>query len=679
MSSSTRKRSPPVDTEESENDRSSGSEKGNSSDSDQEELGRNMVLGASSSSSSSKKKRTRGRKGRKAAKKSDRAQFTRADAEEAFGDMEGRRIGDKCKEKYKGMMKQMSEFGATHYSELMGAGESLPCPIPTPIVKGFFGTLTKVGNDRDMLRGVEDLHNGVEYPVPLSHSHVRTHGSAVKDFYRQHRKTVVNEEVQMCKCSMQVFIGTNGKDRFGNLLHVMLAALDPTQLATLGCQIDDVGLHSARKGSASHCLGQPGGPNICAVFLRMNHSLGALRDRYIHEGEGADALCGRMVVGLDFNSISFAVLPPHFNTATSALLTDEFWRTILPNFDSLPTPFKSCLPYLLASVLYHEDFLRSKFPAAHSLWSAPVFANNPMYDQLKRGLLLGVGYCEDTHMSATGIPPHLAIAKQVNDMIEQFKGCRKEIDELKQLITGDLPRLVGDYIRGNFHVEGDALNVGDLDRRDAGLKTYILELINGLKASNQAVLDSHAQQRQGSGHAGHVQGSHDWWKTWDLDGLGNARYTPLQFQFPFALAAATMWRLWLFGNRGMGIRPYRMLRPHCDLAIADRVKFSRAKGIMEFLLKLVGENKAAYLPQGIDNMNLLTDNQCDAVFDKVFRFLHSEGGFFQQAIRTDELPTRAKELCYGTMYNDKCKYETNKGLRQKRSRKNVVVAAGVLG
>ena len=625
MSSSTRKRSPPVDTEESENDRSSGSEKGNSSDSDQEELGRNMVLGASSSSSSSKKKRTRGRKGRKAAKKSDRAQFTRADAEEAFGDMEGRRIGDKCKEKYKGMMKQMSEFGATHYSELMGAGESLPCPIPTPIVKGFFGTLTKVGNDRDMLRGVEDLHNGVEYPVPLSHSHVRTHGSAVKDFYRQHRKTVVNEEVQMCmsdvigsykkciaslrrkgliKCSegkrpllfqglvmlcsllliqvptqrgqsswgtysfgwafltvmwslmsrsdsidqltfhhfewdgdcmkiteqstksdqggekifgkhmyanpnnptvcpilalavalfmrpqtgsMQVFIGTNGKDRFGNLLHVMLAALDPTQLATLGCQIDDVGLHSARKGSASHCLGQPGGPNICAVFLRMNHSLGALRDRYIHEGEGADALCGRMVVGLDFNSISFAVLPPHFNTATSALLTDEFWRTILPNFDSLPTPFKSCLPYLLASVLYHEDFLRSKFPAAHSLWSAPVFANNPMYDQLKRGLLLGVGYCEDTHMSATGIPPHLAIAKQVNDMIEQFKGCRKEIDELKQLITGDLPRLVGDYIRGNFHVEGDALNVGDLDRRDAGLKTYILELINGLKASNQAI------------------------------------------------------------------------------------------------------------------------------------------------------------------------------------------------
>ena len=478
-----------------------------------------------------------------------------------------------------------------------------------------------------------------------------------------------------------MFVGTNGKDRFGNLLHNMLDVLDPSQKSTLGCQIEDIGLHSTRKGSASHCTGQVGGPNICAVFLRMNHSLGALRDRYIHEGEGADALCGRMVVGLDFNSITFAVLPPHFNTATSALLTDDFWRTILPNFDNLPTPFKSCLPFLLASVLYHEDFLRNKLPSAHSLWSAPVFASNPMYTQLKAGLLLGVGYCEDTHMAATGIPPHLAIAKQVNDMIEQCKACRKEIDELKQLIRGDLPSLVGDYIRANFNVEGDALNVGDLDRRDAGLRAYILQLITGVKESNQAVLDSHARlgqaaQLQG---AGHVQGSNDWWKSWgDLDGFGNGRYTPPQFQFPFALAAATMWRLWLFGNRSLGIRPYRFLRPHCDVSMADRIKFSRAKGIMEFMVKLVGDNIARFLPQGVDNINLLTEVQCDPVFDKVFRFLHSDGDFFQQAIPTADLPSRAKELCYGTMYNDKCKYEIAKGIRQKRVRKNVVAAAAVV-
>jgi hypothetical protein len=271
----------------------------------------------------------------------------------------------------------------------------------------------------------------------------------------------------------------------------------------------------------------------------------------------------------------------------------------------------------------------------------------------------------------------LAIAKQVNDMIEECKGCRREIDELKLMMRGELPTSIGNYIRSNFHVEGDAINVGDLDRRDAGLKAYISELINGLRESNQAVLDSHVQQRRAALlQAGHVQGSSDWWKSWDSsDGYGYPRYTPPQFQFPFALAAATMWRLWLFGNRSLGIRPYRMLRPHLDLAMSDRVKFSRAKGSMEFIVKIVGQNKASTLPQGVANIDQLTDLQCDQVFYKVFEFLHSEGTFFQQAIPTSDLPTRATEVCYGTMYNDKCNYEIAKGWRQKRMRKIAAVAA----
>ena len=560
MSAAKKNKRPSDDDHHDDSDDSDGEQ-----EEDANEVGQYMIPSASSSSSSSSSSSGRQQQGQqrekktpKAARKSDRDDFTRADAEDAYDDMEGRQIGDKCKDKYNGMIKQMTEFGVKHYEDLMEDSLLLPCPIPIEIVKGFFGTLTKTGSDRDKLKGVEELQFGVDYPVPLSHSHVRTHGSAVKYFYKQNGKSVVDEQVAMCmndvigsykKCiaslrrkglykvsegkrpllfqglvmlcsllliqtptqrsgqsnwgtysfgwafltvmwslmsrsdsidqltfhhlewdgdcmkiteqctksdqggekifgkhmyanpnnptvcpilalavtlfmrpatgNMLVFVGTNTKDRFGNLLHHLLSALDPTQKVTLGCREEDIGLHSSRKGSASHCLGQPGGPNICAVFLRMNHSLGALRDRYIHEGEGADALCGRMVVGLDFNSISFAVLPPHFKTATSALLTDDFWRTILPNFDNLPTPFKSCLPFLLASLLYHEDFLRNKFPPAHSLWSAPVFAHNQMYDQLKAGLLLGVGYCEDTHMSATGIPPHLAIAKQVNDMIRE--------------------------------------------------------------------------------------------------------------------------------------------------------------------------------------------------------------------------------------------------------------------
>ena len=207
MSSSSRRRtrSPSPPASDSENDIN-----GSDGDSgDEGELGSFMVptaaaaaAASSSSSSSSSGRRNRGRPERKAkaksARKADRAEFTKEDAEEAFDDMEGRRIGDKCKDKYKGMMAQIAEFGLKNYEELMKEDGSLPCPIPVSIVKGFFGTLTKTGNDRDKLHGVEDLHAGVDYPVPLSHSHVRTHGSAIKDWYKQNKKNVVDEEVAMC-------------------------------------------------------------------------------------------------------------------------------------------------------------------------------------------------------------------------------------------------------------------------------------------------------------------------------------------------------------------------------------------------------------------------------------------------------------------------------------------------
>ena len=176
------------------------------SDDDQDELQAFMSPAVSSSSSSSsfsmdKQRRTRERQERKKAKsgrKSDRAGYSKEDAEEAFEDMENRRIGEKCKDKYKGMMSQVTDHGNQHYPELMNENGTLPCPIPVDIVKGFYGTLTKTGNARDKLKGVEDLQSGVNYPVPLSHSHVRTHGSAIKDFYRQNGKSVVDEEVALC-------------------------------------------------------------------------------------------------------------------------------------------------------------------------------------------------------------------------------------------------------------------------------------------------------------------------------------------------------------------------------------------------------------------------------------------------------------------------------------------------
>ncbi|ETK70682.1 hypothetical protein F441_13979, partial [Phytophthora nicotianae CJ01A1] len=85
----------------------------------------------------------------------------------------------------------------------------------------------------------------------------------------------------------QQFIDTDNKKRFGRTLQRVIAALDKEETCILGCNPDDFGTHSLRKGSSSYALGQ--------VYVIS---------RYIHFGEGADQLCGTMIAG--FNSKRFA-------------------------------------------------------------------------------------------------------------------------------------------------------------------------------------------------------------------------------------------------------------------------------------------------------------------------------------------------------------------------------------
>jgi hypothetical protein len=72
--------------------------------------------------------------------------------------------------------------------------------------------------------------------------------------------------------------------------------------------------HSLRKSSSSYALDQVNGPTHVSVYLCMGQSLGKLKDRYIHFGEGPDQLCGRMIAGLPFNSECVGVLlPDHYH------------------------------------------------------------------------------------------------------------------------------------------------------------------------------------------------------------------------------------------------------------------------------------------------------------------------------------------------------------------------------
>ncbi len=181
----------------------------------------------------------------------------------------------------------------------------------------------------------------------------------------------------------RLFSGTNSKGRFGDILREMLKNLSEDEMVTLGCHPAQIGTHSTRKGCSTFLIGQVAGPNPCSVYLRMGHSLGKLKDAYIFEADGADQLCGRMASGLPFSDERFSTLPYHFDSSTLPWFTNAFWNSIVPGYNHYPLGFQSVIPFLLAALVYHEQYLKTTLRSNHPLLLSPVFTRNELLAQLR--------------------------------------------------------------------------------------------------------------------------------------------------------------------------------------------------------------------------------------------------------------------------------------------------------
>jgi hypothetical protein len=440
----------------------------------------------------------------------------------------------------------------------------------------------------------------------------------------------------------QLFSGTDSKDRFGKLLRRLLDGLSDDELRILGCPSEDIGAHSLRKGSSTYALGQVNGPNPVSVFLRMGQSLGKLKDRYIHYGEGADQLCGRMICGLPFDGESFGVLPPHFPIEICAIMDESFWAEIVPGFVNYPRGVQSAFPFFLASVIHHEIFLRANLNENHPIFRARIFTHNRHLDQLRGATILSVGMSPNTGLKATGIPPHLAIANQLNRLCIEVDKFQIEMKQYKENFASELPPIIAskvvDEIRQNFVVDGVApLSIRDIDSRIAGLRS---DIVQELQRVFHESTPSPGIQRQ------HVEESSTW-KTWDWkDGL-ICHFVPPDWDFPVRTTVKTMWSLWHFGEKNVGIRPYRLLSKKNDVKKSQHMCYTRAKAVVSYIDQLVTEFKL--LPNG--NLNLDAPiSSYDSVFEKAYELAITK-------LYASKNVRRSEEISYGRIYNVLCQYQ----------------------
>ena len=162
----------------------------------------------------------------------------------------------------------------------------------------------------------------------------------------------------------KIFYGPCGNQRFSMWLTRALNRMTDEEIAELGCPPRDLGTHSFRKGAATYVCGLVDGPHTDSVKLRMDHTIGSTDDRYIHIQAGSDKRVGRCVTGLDSNNDDFCYLPPLFTDFDGVSFAD-----VLPDgrLENSNESLKSAIPFMIASVIYHSEWLENNLPVGSSL------------------------------------------------------------------------------------------------------------------------------------------------------------------------------------------------------------------------------------------------------------------------------------------------------------------------
>jgi hypothetical protein len=212
-----------------------------------------------------------------------------------------------------------------------------------------------------------------------------------------------------------LFPGSSQYDHYRKVFTKFLDIPKVTEeLVSRGLQKEDLGTHSKRKGSSTYASsGSTSCPSSVAIHIRAGWSLGPVQDRYLRYEAAGDMHVGRTVCGLPQNSAEFSILPPHFVGIEPQRLA-EIKKLLFP---TMPHHMNRVLEFVLASVVYHEGFLRRTLPQDHLLFSTPLFTQNRILQELKQSVCCKIAEPSDL-IQPTGVPPHVMLLTQMQQMAQ---------------------------------------------------------------------------------------------------------------------------------------------------------------------------------------------------------------------------------------------------------------------
>jgi hypothetical protein len=458
-----------------------------------------------------------------------------------------------------------------------------------------------IGWEADALLISTPKHKGDQEGVKCFARHVYANPSnpvicpvlalAILTFVRSMRHDPASSSSSDSMPNFRVFDGPDNAARFSDVLGRIIAAVPSSDVHLLGGDKKQLGTHSVRKGAASYCAGMINGPSTVQVFLRAGWSLGNVQDRYLFAGAGGDQLTGRVLSGLPFNNSSFASLPPHFDQAGTRLIE---WNSILPLYSRLPNTFKQALPLLLASICYHEQWLRSTLPSYHPLFCTPLFASGAI-DLLRPHIIAGCNRCPVTGLLATGIPPHLVMSNELSEVVNHTRLLKDEV--LSK--CAELPSEMTNVLLSKFSING-AIPV-TLD----DMKTLINSAVTQLSTQYRDSRTSYTHEP--ASHAAVDPNTDPRFQLWSWG--GKLHMVPQGWIFP-STNIKDSWNLWHFGHLTDKIRPLRCLKKIDLVGAAQITLWSKTSGVVKAMSQVMVEMKLVDKLEDVLKLSSIDSSTC---------------------------------------------------------------------
>ncbi len=224
-------------------------------------------------------------------------------------------------------------------------------------------------------------------------------------------------------------------------LRKVLDSFTESEESVLGCSKNVVGLHTAKKTGCSKLY-----DNECTVAVaiekRCDHTLQGSQSCYVGDLPSNDAFNARILAGLPFGTDEFSAKPCHFDAVPDEVMLTIPWSSIIKGYHKFPAACKAVMPFLLATVIHHEPFIRCSMRGGggHAILFSPLFTvHKHLFDTLRPYVKYGV--CQ-SDLTTTGVPlsskTHAAV-NRIERRIANIEGALQRLNVLPDSVLPHVP------------------------------------------------------------------------------------------------------------------------------------------------------------------------------------------------------------------------------------------------